>query len=180
MSAGQSPIDTFLTEAAEIVEALEGHLLELEAAPRDSGRIGAVFRNLHTLKGSGEMFGFTALARFVHRFENAYDAVRGGRTVVTPALIDVSLRARDHIARLLAAGTDPAENARLETAPEARALLAAIDACLGAGGRGGTLGRAARVGGGHGRRGGSRDLRPALRTRQGRAAQRHAPGAAVR
>ncbi|MDT8343006.1 MAG: chemotaxis protein CheA [Thermohalobaculum sp.] len=131
MSAGQSPIDTFLTEAAEILDSLEGHLLELEAAPHDAERIGAVFRNLHTLKGSGEMFGFTALARFVHRFENTYDAVRAGRAAVTPGLIDVSLKARDHIARLIAIGTDPAENARLEGAPEALALLGAIDACLG-------------------------------------------------
>ncbi|MCL5776521.1 chemotaxis protein CheA [Limibaculum sp. FT325] len=132
MSAGQSPIDTFLSEAAEILESLEGHLLELEAAPDDSERIGAVFRNLRTLKGSGEMFGFSALAHFVHRFENAYDAVRAGRARVTPGLIDVSLRARDHIARLIEIGTDPVENARIERAPEARTLVEAIDACLGA------------------------------------------------
>ncbi|HKK50164.1 MAG TPA: Hpt domain-containing protein, partial [Myxococcota bacterium] len=126
MSQLSLPAQTFMAEANEVLESLETRLLELEGDPGNAGIVDAVFRNLHTLKGSGEMFGFTALARFTHGFENAYDAVRSGEAVVTPALIDVSLRSRDHIQRLIDAGNDEAENARLMELEEGRALLAEI------------------------------------------------------
>ncbi|MEM9145385.1 MAG: chemotaxis protein CheA [Pseudomonadota bacterium] len=131
MTTPPLPVQTFMQEANEVLESLETRLLELEGDPTNSEIIDAVFRNLHTLKGSGEMFGFTALARFTHSFENAYDAVRSGKAQVSQALIDVSLRSRDHIQRLIDIGTDEAENARLAEAPEGLALLKEIDAILG-------------------------------------------------
>jgi two-component system chemotaxis sensor kinase CheA len=133
MTSLSPPVQTFLQEAQEVLESLEAQLLELEADPGNAQLIDAVFRNLHTLKGSGEMFGFTALAGFMHAFETGYDHVRAGRAQVTQALIDVSLKARDHIQRLIDAGTDPEENARLAEAPEGRELLDALDAITGDG-----------------------------------------------
>ena len=59
--------------------------------------IGRVFRALHTIKGSGAMFGFDQMAAFTHDVENAFDLVRGGRLAVTPELIGITLAARDHI-----------------------------------------------------------------------------------
>ncbi len=120
------PVQTFVQEATEVLEALESRLLELESDPGNAELVDAVFRALHTLKGSGEMFGFSALARFTHGFENAYEAVRSGRARVSQALIDLSLRSRDHIQRLIDVGTDEAENARAAEAPEGLALLAEI------------------------------------------------------
>ena len=78
---------SFIQEATEILEGLDDTLLELEADPRDPEKVDAVFRALHTLKGSGAMFGFTALASFLHHFENAFDRIREGEACVTPALI---------------------------------------------------------------------------------------------
>jgi two-component system chemotaxis sensor kinase CheA len=43
-----------------------------------------VFRGLHTLKGSGAMFGFDALATFTHHCETAFDRVRKGEVAATP------------------------------------------------------------------------------------------------
>ncbi len=134
MSKPSLPVQTFIQEAQEVIETLETRLLELEADPANAEIVDAVFRALHTLKGSGEMFGFSALARFTHSFENAYDAVRSGRATVTQTLIDVSLRSRDHIQALIDAGADEAENARLAASPEGAALLAEIAAFLGEGG----------------------------------------------
>ncbi|MEO0621808.1 MAG: chemotaxis protein CheA [Pseudomonadota bacterium] len=136
MTTPPLPVQTFMQEANEVLEALESRLLELEGDPTNLEIVDAVFRSLHTLKGSGEMFGFTALARFTHSFENAYDAVRSGRTQVSQTLIDVSLKSRDHIQRLIDIGTDEAENARLAEAPEGLALLKEIDGYLGGSGGG--------------------------------------------
>jgi two-component system chemotaxis sensor kinase CheA len=93
----------FRQEAAELMASLERGLLDLERAPRDRAIIDAVFRDLHTIKGSGAMFGFAALARFVHEFESVFDNLRQGTHGVDQAVIAVALRSCDHIARLIEA-----------------------------------------------------------------------------
>ncbi|MEM1343969.1 MAG: chemotaxis protein CheA [Pseudomonadota bacterium] len=133
MTTHSLPVQTFMQEANEVMESLEERLLALEADPTNAELIDAVFRNLHTLKGSGEMFGFIALARFTHSFENAYDAVRSGTKQVTDALIDVSLRSRDHIQRLIDIGADDAANAAMLDDADGKVLLKDIDAFLGGG-----------------------------------------------
>ncbi len=96
-------------EAAELLGELETSLLELEDRPGDREVIGRVFRALHTIKGSGAMFGFDEIARFTHEVETVFDDVREGRTPVTAELIGVTLAARDHIQALLRAVDGEAE-----------------------------------------------------------------------
>ncbi len=91
------PADTFRQEARELLETLEQGLLDLERTPTDTDLINAVFRALHTIKGSGAMFGFVEVAGFVHEFETAFDRVRKGQSVATPELIGVALDAKDHV-----------------------------------------------------------------------------------
>ena len=93
--------DAFLEEASDLLGELEGALLELEEDPRNSETIGRVFRALHTIKGSGAMFGFDAVSSFTHQLETAFEDVRQGRQEVTADLIGVTLDARDHIQNLL-------------------------------------------------------------------------------
>ncbi|MDT8856029.1 chemotaxis protein CheA [Paracoccaceae bacterium Fryx2] len=109
----------FRQEAAELIASLEKGLLDLESAPRDADLINAVFRDLHTIKGSGAMFGYADLAHFVHEFETIFDAVRNGAAMVTPALIAVALRACDQITRLI-----DAPQAATEASAELLAALA--------------------------------------------------------
>jgi two-component system chemotaxis sensor kinase CheA len=91
----------YVDEAVELLGDLEVSLLELEGKPNDAELVGRVFRVLHTIKGSGAMFGFDAIAYFTHQLETAFDGVRDGRVVVTPELVGVALDARDHIQLLL-------------------------------------------------------------------------------
>ncbi len=76
---------------------LESALLELNETPTDKELVQRAFRALHTLKGSGSMFGFVKVATFAHGLENAFDEVREGRLHATAELIDLSLAALDHI-----------------------------------------------------------------------------------
>ncbi|SFP04430.1 chemotaxis protein CheA [Tranquillimonas alkanivorans] len=100
----------FREEADALVESLQDGLLALHDAPGDTALIDRVFRDLHTIKGTGAMFGHTALAAFVHDFETAFEKIRSGETAVTPDLVNLSLRAYDCIVRLLAGeGRDEAE-----------------------------------------------------------------------
>jgi two-component system chemotaxis sensor kinase CheA len=95
------PAETFREEAADLLVQLEEALLALSDRPGDRELLDTAFRALHTLKGSGAMFGFDAVAGFVHDLENAFDLVRKGRLEPTVALVEVALAARDHIRDLI-------------------------------------------------------------------------------
>jgi two-component system chemotaxis sensor kinase CheA len=99
------PIEIFRVEAQELLEQIEQGLLDLEHRPGDRSLIDAVFRGLHTLKGSGAMFGFDALAAFTHHCEGAFDRVRKGEVPATAELVSAVLAAQDHM-RSLAEGRD--------------------------------------------------------------------------
>ena len=95
------PIAVFLTEAAELLEQIEVGLLDLTHRLDDRNQIDAVFRGLHTLKGSGAMFGFDALAAFTHHCETAFDRVRKGDVPATQELVAAVLAAQDHMRALI-------------------------------------------------------------------------------
>jgi two-component system chemotaxis sensor kinase CheA len=103
------PVDTFRQEARELLEQLEQGLLDLEQRPGDSDLINSTFRALHTIKGSGAMFGFTAVAAFVHEFETAFDRVRKGEAAATPKLVSIALDAKDHVHKLIENPEAPVE-----------------------------------------------------------------------
>jgi len=114
---GANASDTFRQEAAELLQSLEQDLLDLAEDPSRKDLLDSAFRGLHTIKGSGAMFGFTAIADFVHAFETAFDHVRKGRASMSAALANVALRAKDHIAQLLTeSGTDPEQGSAILTA----------------------------------------------------------------
>jgi two-component system chemotaxis sensor kinase CheA len=94
-------IQIFRDEAREILTELEAALLQLNEARSDLDLVGRVFRALHTIKGSGSMFGFDQLAAFTHDLETAFDEVRNGRMPVTSELIDLTLEALDQIKAML-------------------------------------------------------------------------------
>ena len=102
---------SFREEAREILVELEAALLELNENTADLEIVGRIFRGLHTIKGSGAMFGFDQLAAFTHNLETAFDEVRNGRLPVGAELIDLTLSALDQIRALLeeGAGGPPAD-----------------------------------------------------------------------
>jgi two-component system chemotaxis sensor kinase CheA len=97
------PTEIFRQEASELFEVLEGALLDLGLRPDDRELVDSAFRALHTIKGSGAMFGFDKVAAFTHEFETAFDRVRKGEIKPTEELITVALAAKDYIRALIEA-----------------------------------------------------------------------------
>ncbi len=95
------PAETFRLEASDLLDSLEAALLDLGQTPQDGDLIDAAFRALHTIKGSGAMFGFDRVAAFTHDFETAFDLIRKGRISAKPDIISVSLSAKDYIRSLI-------------------------------------------------------------------------------
>jgi two-component system chemotaxis sensor kinase CheA len=103
MKQSNNPTETFLQEAAELLEQIEANALEIRPGLDCTEHVNHLFRAFHTIKGSGAMFGFSDVAGFTHHVETALDLVRVGRMSTSPELIALLLAARDHIAALLAA-----------------------------------------------------------------------------
>ncbi|SOC04724.1 Hpt domain-containing protein, partial [Rhodobacter maris] len=57
MSGAPDPTETFRQEARDLLETLEQTLLDLGQDPQNRDLVDASFRAMHTLKGSGAMFG---------------------------------------------------------------------------------------------------------------------------
>lgn len=112
-SPQEQHIATYREEASELLAELETSLLELEDNPQNDDLINRVFRAMHTIKGSGAMFGFDDIARFTHEVETVFDQVRNGKMQVTRGLLDLTLQARDQITAMLeaSAGGPPADEA---------------------------------------------------------------------
>lgn len=108
MTALNDPSAVFRQEAHELLIQLEEALLDLEQNPGDAELIATAFRALHTIKGSGSMFGYETVAAFTHHVENVFERVRSGQFFVTPALVAIALRAKDHIRQSIEAPGDVA------------------------------------------------------------------------
>ncbi|OQY54683.1 MAG: chemotaxis protein CheA [Desulfobacteraceae bacterium 4572_88] len=93
--------EAYRDEAHELLTELEASLLELEEAPDNTELIDRVFRALHTIKGSGAMFGFDNIAEFTHELETVFDLVRNGEITVNRELVNLALSARDQIRVML-------------------------------------------------------------------------------
>jgi two-component system chemotaxis sensor kinase CheA len=126
--------ETFKEEAYELLTELERSLLDLEENPQDKETVGRVFRAMHTIKGSGAMFGFEDIAAFTHNVENAFDMVRNGSIPVTRELVNLTLSARDHIKSLLdsAVSGEPVDEANGNRIIEALSRLTQVQTDPGA------------------------------------------------
>ena len=91
----------FQEEARELLTELESALLELDQKRDDREVVGRAFRALHTIKGSGAMFGFDDVAGFAHNLETAFDRLRNGQLAATADLINLTLAAGDQIKTML-------------------------------------------------------------------------------
>jgi two-component system chemotaxis sensor kinase CheA len=115
---------SFLQEAQELLEQLEQTLLDLSNTPNDTALVDTAFRALHTIKGSGSMFGFEVAAAFIHHVETAFDLVRTGQVKMSRELITVTLAARDQVRILI-------EQPETASAATSEAILADLRQAVG-------------------------------------------------
>ncbi len=120
MNPGGTARRVFTEEARDLLIDLEEALLELESHPGDAALMARVFRALHTLKGTGAMFGFDAVARFTHAVEDLFDNVRKAGVPATSELLTLGLDAKDHLQELLEQGAEAPVAAEASTSASAR------------------------------------------------------------
>lgn len=83
--------DTYLVEASEMIESLEGLFLCFESDPSDATKLQAIFRIVHTLKGSARSVMFTDFADFTHVIENLLEKIKVSEVKANSEVIDTLL-----------------------------------------------------------------------------------------
>ncbi|MFG0313778.1 MAG: chemotaxis protein CheA [Phycisphaerales bacterium] len=88
-------LQDFLTESGELLDELEGDLVDLEATPQDPELLNQIFRALHTIKGSASFLALTNLVAIAHCSESALNEARNGNLVIGKSEMDLLLAAID-------------------------------------------------------------------------------------
>ncbi|RDE08075.1 chemotaxis protein CheA [Pelagibacterium lacus] len=94
---------TYFDECSELLLELEEQFSAIQDGDREAGRLNAVFRAIHSIKGGGGAFGFDALVRFAHSFETLLDYVREGRIELGEDVVVLCIRSIDIVADFVAA-----------------------------------------------------------------------------
>ena len=86
---------TFFAESLEGLDSVEQALLQLEQLGHGKETLDAIFRAVHSLKGSAGSLGFGVIAELAHEMESILDRLRQGTAQVTPECTNVLLRGVD-------------------------------------------------------------------------------------
>ncbi|PTQ07365.1 chemotaxis protein CheA [Sphingomonas oleivorans] len=112
----------FIAETRETLDALAGEVVAWEAAPEDRARLDAIFRFVHTVKGSCGFLDLPRLERLSHAAEDALADVRADRRKPDAALVSAVLAVIDRIGEL----TDAIETGESLSDGEDAMLIAAL------------------------------------------------------
>lgn len=123
---------TFFEESVDHFAAMESGLLAMETGAADQEVINAVFRAVHSMKGSAAAFEFHDLAGFAHVVESLLDELRSGAAPATERAMELLLQSVDMLralvddaAKLGSAGYAPAADP-LQVAALAKSLKQTI------------------------------------------------------
>lgn len=94
-------LPTLVNEARDLLADMETGLLDLERDGWDDDAVNAVFRAVHTIKGSAGLFGLNHIVRFTHVTENVLQGVRDRSIGVDNELIGLLLECQDHLSGLI-------------------------------------------------------------------------------
>jgi len=90
-------LELFAEDTEEQLQYMENALLDATEEGVDDEKIGAIFRAMHTIKGTAGMFGFDDVVSFTHVAENLLDEVRKGNAELTPDMLALMLKSKDHV-----------------------------------------------------------------------------------
>jgi len=94
-------IEKFTKEVNEYCERLESGLLVLEHEPENQQIIEEIFRIMHSMKGSGGMFGFDLISDVTHNLESLYELFRSKKHTIDSEVISYTLNSIDGLQKLM-------------------------------------------------------------------------------
>jgi two-component system chemotaxis sensor kinase CheA len=101
MSDLDEVVKEFLVESYEGLDQLDRNLVALEQRPDDRDLLAAIFRCIHTVKGTCGFLGFGKLESVTHVGENLLSLLRDGKIKLSPEITSALLRLVDAVREIL-------------------------------------------------------------------------------
>ncbi|MEO5971659.1 MAG: Hpt domain-containing protein, partial [Bdellovibrionia bacterium] len=94
-------LNEFLAECDEISQRLSVHFSQLEIESPSHEILDSVYRDIHSLKGSAHLFGFTHLGALGHAIESSLEPIRKNRTAIPGGVMNALYKSLDIIERMV-------------------------------------------------------------------------------
>jgi two-component system chemotaxis sensor kinase CheA len=95
-------VKEFLVESTENLDQLDRDFLALESSPGDPMRLAAIFRTIHTIKGTSGFLAFGRLEKLTHAGESLLSKLRDGALTLNAPMTSALLAMVDRVRRMLA------------------------------------------------------------------------------
>ncbi len=95
-------IKEFVTESFELLDDLERQFVALEEDPSSRERVAAIFRAIHTIKGTSGLLGYGRLEQLTHAAESILARLRDGEMQLTPGITSTLLESADAARAIIA------------------------------------------------------------------------------
>lgn len=92
----------FIAQCAELSARIAQNLSRVENQVLTPATINAIFRDVHTIKGSAQLFGFTQLGQLAHALETCLCAVRQGDIKLDHIRLNILLDCVEDMGKILA------------------------------------------------------------------------------
>ena len=83
-----SVLQEFFVECDEMLSRLSENLSKLEKGQHDNETVNEIYRDMHTLKGTSQLFSFENIAKIAHQVETSLEPLRKTNTTINAHFID--------------------------------------------------------------------------------------------
>lgn len=94
-------LNEFYAECEEILQRVSTSLSKIEQGDLTKDVLDGLYRDMHTLKGTAQLFGFKNIGLVAHTIEAAMEPVRQGKMQLDQKLIDLIYLSLDFVSRIL-------------------------------------------------------------------------------
>lgn len=97
----EGSLGEFFSECDEILQRITSCLTRLESQELSAEVIDSLYRDVHTLKGSSQLFGFQRIGLIAHAIEASLEPVRKNKMTLEKKFVDQVFKSLDLIDRIL-------------------------------------------------------------------------------
>lgn len=96
-------LQEFISEGHEILQRVSEGFQALEKGLVDPELMSSIYRDMHTLKGTAQLFGFQSVGKLAHIMEASLDPIRKQKIQIKPRLQEACFAALDLLTKMLQA-----------------------------------------------------------------------------
>ncbi len=97
----EGALGEFFSECEEILQRVTSVLTKLESQDLSSDAIDSLYRDVHTLKGTSQLFGFQRIGLIAHAIEASLEPVRQNKVKLDRQFVDLIFKSLDLIDQIL-------------------------------------------------------------------------------